>query len=559
MNLLLTTLSLVLSLLTFARAAALPSDQTIQTIQIPNTPSSTNDNQFFPFGFTLTTYCDNNKLDARGTWTSYGFSSDMHLTSGQTVYIELGRGTDLFINWNSGKSEVKFAYGKCGWGMNEYKKCGWCHGHGWDKRPQHCPVSGLRQYKMDCVVNMGASKQGADDEAAAGDEAVETKAITARQASPPEGEYKDIVAQPTPTPKTVTQTYTALPTTSTHPHAASTPKFFSFTLDITEYCTEDTSPGIRQAQAYFVSPVISFTHDFGSPQDRDRIVAGVDLDLTTLGMRHLRFGPYDYGARKVPFQYGNNDCKWKEGEFKKCGWCVETEKWQPSGVIACAKGDTEARSHTLNCNIVVNWNNNNNAAQDQDQDQDEDQANDTDTSHTNAAARRDDLPPSPSVAQLPSEVNALAASKTTLIPKIIQYPDNTGTTEIILPFHFQTTESCSTDGTKLAHGIYSNGNVVAGVSLAPGVATGVNHLIPGYPDLSVGPFDYTNDRLLFTYTNGTNSATSCQWYDDEAWKACGECRAGLWSQPTLDCSSPAGGPKLRVKDMDCSFILGVKS
>lgn len=155
MNLLLTTFSLILGLLGLARAVALPGDQ---AIHIPNTPSTNSDNQFFPFGFTLTTYCDNNRLDARGTWTSYGFSSDMHLTSGQTVYIELGRGTDLFINWDAGKSMVKFAYGKCGWGMNEYKKCGWCRGHGWDNRPQHCPVSGLRVSFLSSLLGGGRGK-----------------------------------------------------------------------------------------------------------------------------------------------------------------------------------------------------------------------------------------------------------------------------------------------------------------------------------------------------------------------------------------------------------------
>lgn len=96
--------------------------------------------------------------------------------------------------------------------------------------------------------------------------------------------------------------------------------------------------------------------------------------------------------------------------------------------------------------------------------------------------------------------------------------------------------------------MYTNGNMKQEVSLSAGLITSVNHRVPGYPNLEIMPYDYARSRVVFRYQG-------CEWGDDETWKSCGECRAGLWSVGPLDCKNPR---VVRIKDMDCSVLLGAK-
>ncbi|CAO2655359.1 Nn.00g104230.m01.CDS01 [Neocucurbitaria sp. VM-36] len=374
---LLTTLLLVLA--AAVSALAPPRGDSLEAIQMPATD---NTDRFHPFSMTVTETCQKTEKQASAVWTSYGFNIEMpNLWKDKSIFIQLGRGTNLYIEYDAATSWVNFYYGPCKWGQNESKQCGWCRGKGWSAGPLRCGAPGSRKYTMDCIVNM-EYKQGADEPVHAESK---RKLITARM---PSLEVDN--AQPT---TIFTHSYESLPTTQ--------------------------SPACHIAQ-----------------------------DI-----------PHSIPARDLP-----------------------------SPIVQAEQVDTQKASKTI-----------------------------------------------------------------ILAPKIIQ----TSTAQdpdaeiLILPFHFQTTEYCA-NGARKAKGRYSNGNVVADIDLSPGVQTGVNHQVPGFPPFYIGPFDYNASKVRFTYTNG---AVGCRWSDDETWRQCGECRAGLWSGPALNCGS--GGS--RVKDMDCSFILGVKS
>ncbi|KAI4919615.1 hypothetical protein J4E90_001752 [Alternaria incomplexa] len=127
---------------------------------------------------------------------------------------------------------------------------------------------------------------------------------------------------------------------------------------------------------------------------------------------------------------------------------------------------------------------------------------------------------------------------------------------VILPFYFQVIENCLPDNTIQARGVYKNMDYVWAYTLAKGNTVQVDHGIGGYPwAFLIGPFDYKNSNLHFSYDNGDDF--HCDWNDSESWKRCGECRTGLWSAPKLDCNG--GGEKTRKKIMNCSFIMGWRS
>lgn len=155
-----------------------------------------------------------------------------------------------------------------------------------------------------------------------------------------------------------------------------------------------------------------------------------------------------------------------------------------------------------------------------------------------------------------ADIIAEQASTITLLPAVIQTkPPNSpqAQNEIILPFHFQMWEYCL-DGQRVAHGVYTNGNMKQSIYLKPGLMTSLNHRVPGYANLDIGPYDYKESKLRFHYfRNALMAPEDCVWYDNETWKSCGKCRAGLWSAGPLDCRDPSA---LRIKDMDCSLLLG---
>lgn len=166
------------------------------------------------------------------------------------------------------------------------------------------------------------------------------------------------------------------------------------------------------------------------------------------------------------------------------------------------------------------------------------------------------------------EAEAKKPTKTiTQVPEIIATSTaDTVVETLILPFHFQTTEYCQS-GTKYVKGRYGNGNLVRDMDLHPGLINNLDHLVPGFPPLSIGPFNHSASKLRYAYSNGV---FVCEWNDDETWRQCGECRAALWSGPTLNCGSDGSRVRrsfllvhsaahfFQTKHMDCSFILGIK-
>jgi hypothetical protein len=106
----------------------------------------------------------------------------------------------------------------------------------------------------------------------------------------------------------------------------------------------------------------------------------------------------------------------------------------------------------------------------------------------------------------------------------------------IHPFSYQNTQSCA-NGFKRVSGTWRNGDFEFTMDLAPGYTYQMDPH-GGFPTFTVGEFDYRTDTLHFAYRNGE---FRCDWSDDEFWKSCGECRAGMWDGPALDCTVGGGG------------------
>jgi hypothetical protein len=100
-----------------------------------------------------------------------------------------------------------------------------------------------------------------------------------------------------------------------------------------------------------------------------------------------------------------------------------------------------------------------------------------------------------------------------------------------LIFHLTVTEACD-NGSKKVTAHFHSGHLSADMDLWPGVQAGIDHRVPRFPPFVIGPFDYNTSRLRFAYPNGLNQ---CEWFDDETWKQCGECRAMQWSGPPILC------------------------
>jgi hypothetical protein len=106
----------------------------------------------------------------------------------------------------------------------------------------------------------------------------------------------------------------------------------------------------------------------------------------------------------------------------------------------------------------------------------------------------------------------------------------------IHPFSYQITQSC-TNGFKHVSGTWRNGDFELTMDLAPGYTYQMDPR-GGFPTFTVGEFDHSTDTLHFSYRNGE---FRCDWSDDEFWKTCGECRAGTWDGPALECTIGGGG------------------
>lgn len=136
-------------------------------------------------------------------------------------------------------------------------------------------------------------------------------------------------------------------------------------------------------------------------------------------------------------------------------------------------------------------------------------------------------------------VEDLKATRT-LVPEVIATQTALNSKTTILAFNFLLTEYCH-EGKMVAYGRYQNGNFLKDMDLFPGLVNKLDHLVQPFPPLEIGDYKYDTRHLRFAY-NGT-----CEWFDDQTWKQCGECRAALWSRPELNCgasSSDASGSRV---------------
>jgi hypothetical protein len=137
----------------------------------------------------------------------------------------------------------------------------------------------------------------------------------------------------------------------------------------------------------------------------------------------------------------------------------------------------------------------------------------------------------------------VASNPTTTIALTYDYhatatPDLTVSSKAveIATFHFRLVEYCaSTD--KGYKGTFRSAFGDADLDFAPAQAYALD-IAPDQTlgNLVLGPIDQYTGRLRYYYRH-QHGPLNCEWFDDERWKRCGECRAGLWSGAPMDCSA----------------------
>ena len=275
----------------------------------------------------------------------------------------------------------------------------------------------------------------------------------------------------------------------------------------------------------------------------------------------LLFGPYSYDQHAFGIEY--DGCAWTSEGGWPCGWC-EQKPWTLGALNCQTLQPGYQRTSYRTCYFVDN--------------------------HMNGKARRDiEAPPTsslpdnttfslltPPVITAPAclvdinkagtndvleptltQVDA-AASTITLMPQIIRtvLPDTPkGQESLIVPFHIQVWEYCFS-GRRLTTGVWRNGNMAQSLNFTSDssklniVQTGVKDMFPYY---SLN-FEFETSRVKFGYPWVRGEKPACEWFDNESWKSCGECREKLWSSGPLQCEDPMA-VGIRVKDMDCSLLL----
>lgn len=76
------------------------------------------------------------------------------------------------------------------------------------------------------------------------------------------------------------------------------------------------------------------------------------------------------------------------------------------------------------------------------------------------------------------------------------------------------------------------------------VQTGAKDMFPYYSL----DYDFETSRVKFGYPWVRGERSACEWFDNESWKSCGECREKLWSSGPLSCQDPMA-EGIRVKDV----------
>lgn len=287
--------------------------------------------------------------------------------------------------------------------------------------------------------------------------------------------------------------------------------------------------------------------------------------------RDLLFGPYSTDQHAFAIEY--DGCVWTSDGGWPCGWC-EVRPWTLGPLNCQTLQPGYQRSSYRTCYFV-----------------DARMSSKTSRQDIRLAGRA--LQPSPTRSTLPdnttfslfippvitappqliditpSELAAtldstsaqvdVQASTVTLRPAVIEtvLPDTPkGHKDLVLPFHIQVWEYCF-EGARLASGVYRNGNIAQSLDFTNGSLNIVGHRVPGYaPALSIG-FEYEESKVRFGFPWREGEREGCEWFDDESWKSCGECREKLWSGGPLDCGDKMS-KGVRLRDMDCSLLLGLE-
>ncbi|KAF1933230.1 uncharacterized protein M421DRAFT_415584 [Didymella exigua CBS 183.55] len=170
-----------------------------------------------------------------------------------------------------------------------------------------------------------------------------------------------------------------------------------------------------------------------------------------------------------------------------------------------------------------------------------------------------DVTPPESPESLQPTPTIMAASTFTLRPEVIitALPNTPkGQKDWVFPFRIQVWEYCFS-GSRLAAGVWRNGNMAQSLNFTRDRLNLVGHRVPGFAPYYRVDFDYDGSRVKFGYPWKKDEGAECEWFDNESWKSCGECREKLWSSGPLDCENHSA-VGMRVKDMDCSLLLGPK-
>ncbi|KAF1921509.1 hypothetical protein BDU57DRAFT_544977 [Ampelomyces quisqualis] len=458
---------------------------------------------FWYYQLEIMEYWNGDLLQATGDLYGVGVNARFHFSGEESFMWAKINDKYLHIEYDFHNHWTNFAYDSYTWGMDIYAASarGMCWSDkGWSKGPLAYKSLGERIILLTCYVYTGHLSPK-------GDSGEQIKTVEARQLA-----QKDSV---TSASATYTQSAKPLDTAGTADRIG----YFEFSLSVTEYC--EASEG---------TPLMA--RGWWSPKDSDvgqKVWFGGDqATFMSLGYPpfSLQVGPYDFWTRQVSFHYGG--CHWDQDTdgIGKCGMC-KSSAWSADG-INCATNAAAGRTHMIECAVAVQYESGDSPDQPK-------LLNPRDNNST--------------VTKTLKIAEALKATTTrTLVPEVIATRTAPNSETTILPFHFTVTEYCNS-GKKSVKGRYSAAGISADVDLWPGLIVAIAHRVPNFPPFQVGDFDYNKSRLRFAYSNGP---IQCEWFDEETWKQCGECRAGLWSGGPLDCG--AGGT--RTKEMDCSFILG---
>ncbi|KAF3043001.1 hypothetical protein E8E12_009985 [Didymella heteroderae] len=277
--------------------------------------------------------------------------------------------------------------------------------------------------------------------------------------------------------------------------------------------------------------------------------------------RDLLVGPYSYDQHAFGIEY--EGCSWTSEGGWPCGWC-EAKPWT-LGALNCQTLQPGYQRTSYRTCYFVDKHIDGKARRDVESLRTSSLPDNTTLSllttpvitaparliDINQADTKDSLEPTPIL------VDAETAT-ITLMPQIIKtvLPNTPkGQEDLVFPFHIQVWEYCFS-GRRLAAGVWRNGNMAQSLNFT-GNSDKLNIVqteAKGMFQYNSIDFDFEASRVKFEYPWVRGEQPACEWFDNESWKSCGECREKLWSSSPLDCEDPLA-VGMRVKDMDCSLLL----